>query len=115
MSSDPTLSQNTSPDQTDSQAAMPETAVPQTVRPFNYSSQTPVDVPTDPTAKGTPSMKASKIFFPLCAVVIVAGVLTGLGLNKLYAKGAAGTFQGQTIQTVAKDAASIQNNQVFGS
>lgn len=97
-----------------------ETAEPVAQSPslhnFNYSNQDPNFASADPTLKGTSSMrKASKMFIPLCVVVVVAGVLTGFGLDKLNAKGNGNTFQGQTIEKVAKDAASIQSGQVFGS
>src|SRR5258707_15225371 len=92
MSTDPNQPQNPASQTTD------PVAQSQTVRPFNYSNQDPATPPLDSMAKGTPSMHTtSKVFVPLCIVVIVAGILTGLGLNKLYAKGG-NTFQGQTIQ-----------------
>jgi hypothetical protein len=110
MSTDPAQTQTTP------QTAEP-VAAPQTVRAFNYSTQDPTATPAGATEmKGSSSMQtASKMFLPLCLVVVVAGVLTGLGLNKLYAKGGNTTYQGQSIEKVAKDVSSIQNGQVFGS
>ena len=69
-------------------------------------------------AKGNLSMSPSsarKLFIPLCAIAIVGGSLTGVGLSKLKNKpsGDTGVYQGQVIQKVAGD--SISNGQVFGS
>jgi hypothetical protein len=109
MSTDPNLSTPVIPEQT----AQPMTSN-QTVRAFNYSTQDSTSAPAASEMKGPPSMsQTSKLFVPLCIVVIVAGVMTGVGLNKLYAKGGNNVYQGQAIEKVAKDAASIQNGQVF--
>jgi hypothetical protein len=97
-----------------------QSAVNQSIHTFNYSNfagQTSQASGNTATGmKGTPDMKAaSKLFMPLCLVVILAGAFTGLGLNKLSAKSSDTTFEGQSITKVAKDAASIQNGQIFGS
>ncbi len=107
---------DTNPSQTTqpmTQSVPTESPMNQTLHNFNYSTQDTTDTSM---AKGTPSMqKASKMFLPLCVVVIVGGIFTGVGLKKLNAKENSNTFQGQTIEKVAKDSASIQNGQVFGS
>jgi hypothetical protein len=94
--------------------------VNQSIHNFNYSNfagQTSAAGGNTATGmKGTPNMKAaSKVFLPLCLVVIIGGALTGLGLNKLSAKGSGDTFEGQTITKTATNVASIQNGQIFGS
>jgi hypothetical protein len=65
--------------------------------------------------KGSSMQGSSKIFIPLCVIVIVAGALTGIGLNKLKASSTDGntTFEGKEIQKVAGD--TVQNGQIFGS
>lgn len=84
------------------------------------SQQAGMGAPTSPTAstKGNSSMSGtSKLFLPLCVVVIIGGALTGAGLQKLNAKTGddSKTYQGQEITRVATDSNAIQNNQVFGS
>jgi len=81
------------------------------VHQFEYSD----GVTTGTEMKGTSMMQANKVFLGVGLAVVLAGLLTGLGLNKLVAKTNNNTFSGKITDVVAKDVKDIQNGQVFGS
>ncbi len=86
------------------------------VRDFQYSSNNTME--TDSMKGDMPA--SNKIFVGLCAVVVVAGLLTGFGINKLKAKTMGGSNEdtgtsGGIVAKVAQDVNSIQPGQVFGT
>ena len=112
---DPAVTPSTTP----SEPSMAETPTPpMTVHELNLNTSEPSVTSSSPNASTPDAMKGNmfkKVFVPLCVVVVIAGIGTGSGLNKLMAKGGNGkdVFEGQKIERVATGG--ISDGQVFGS
>ena len=76
-----------------------------TVRPLNLDDEGPSTMRRAPL---------QKIFLPLCGVVMIAGIGTGAGLNKILNKNTSkDVYNGQKIERVAGN--NIADGQVFGT
>ncbi len=83
-------------------------------QPSWQSEPAPMEAPADSRMKGNTNMNGQKIFFLLAGAVILAGIGTGTGLNKLYTNSKdKSLFHGQKLEQVPTS--SIQKGQIFGS